>query len=294
MKKTSIFAAAIALLAASCSNESEELETETETLVPVTVQVNDFSVSMEDPNTRATDVASYDGIKALTLAFYDTNGTEVYKTTQQKSDNTTYTTFGQFKLNLYKGSYTMVVVGRDYFANDVFTLTSPTEAAYTGARARDTFTSTQAVDITNTNAVNLNTTLDRIVAKVLVESTDIRIAEADSIRTTLSAGGKSFNPSTGLALTNTGFSNTLKGSGLNNDDVAQVGTYVFLQSDEQTMNVTIDVLDKDKNVITHREVNNVPLKRNRTTKLTGLLFSASLTSTFQVNADWLPEEEVSF
>ena len=294
MKKTSIFTAAIALLAASCSNESEELETETETLVPVTVQVNDFSVSMEDPNTRATDVASYDGIKALTLAFYDTNGTEVYKTTQQKSDNTTYTTFGQFKLNLYKGSYTMVVVGRDYFANDVFTLTSPTEAVYTGARARDTFTSTQAVNITNTNAVNLNATLDRIVAKVLVESTDIRIAEADSIRTTLSAGGKSFNPSTGLALTNTGYSNTLKGSGTNNNAVAQVGTYVFLQSDEQTMNVTIDVLDKDKNVITHREVNNVPLKRNRTTKLTGLLFSASLTSTFQVNADWLPEEEVSF
>ena len=292
MKKTSIFAAAIALLAASCSNESEELETET--LVPVTVQVNDFSVSMEDPNTRATDVASYDGIKALTLAFYDTNGTEVYKTTQQKSDNTTYTTFGQFKLNLYKGSYTMVVVGRDYFANDVFTLTSPTEAVYTGARARDTFTSTQAVNITNTNAVNLNATLDRIVAKVLVESTDIRSAEADSIRTTLSAGGKSFNPSTGLALTNTGYSNTLKGSGTNNNAVAQVGTYVFLQSDEQTMNVTIDVLDKDKNVITHREVNNVPLKRNRTTKLTGLLFSASLTSTFQVNADWLPEEEVSF
>ena len=292
--KRYVIMAAIALLAASCSNESEELETETETLVPVTVQVNDFSVSMEDPNTRATDVASYDGIKALTLAFYDTNGTEVYKTTQQKSDKTTYTTFGHFKLNLYKGSYTMVVVGRDYFANDVFTLTSPTEAAYTGARARDTFTSTQAVDITNTNAVNLNTTLDRIVAKVLVESTDIRIAEADSIRTTLSAGGKSFNPSTGLALTNTGYSNTLKGSGTKNDAVAQVGTYVFLQSDEQTMDVTIDVLDKDKNVITHREVNNVPLKRNRTTKLTGLLFSASLTSTFQVNADWLPEEEVSF
>lgn len=292
--KRYVIMAAIALLAASCSNESEELETETETLVPVTVQVNDFSVSMEDPNTRATDVASYDGIKALTLAFYDTNGTEVYKTTQQKSDNTTYTTFGQFKLNLHKGSYTMVVVGRDYFANDVFTLTSPTEAAYTGARARETFTSTQEVEIANTNAVNLNATLDRIVAKVLVESTDIRIAEADSIRTTLSAGGKNFNPSTGLALTNTGYSNTLKGSGTKNDAVAQVGTYVFLQSDEQTMNVTIDVLDKDKNVITHREVNNVPLKRNRTTKLTGSLFGASLTTAFQVNADWLPDEEVSF
>ena len=123
--KRYVIMAAIALLAASCSNESEELETETETLVPVTVQVNDFSVSMEDPNTRATDVASYDGIKALTLAFYDTNGTEVYKTTQQKSDNTTYTTFGQFDCSLPVGSYTMVALARQCGNGDEFTICVP-------------------------------------------------------------------------------------------------------------------------------------------------------------------------
>ena len=101
--KRLIFTAAVALLAASCSNENEELETET--LVPVTVQVNDFSVTLDESDTRvAEDVASYTGVKAITLAFYTSGGEEVYKVTQQKSDNTTYTTFGQFNLNLYKGS----------------------------------------------------------------------------------------------------------------------------------------------------------------------------------------------
>lgn len=293
MKKTSIFAAAIALLAASCSNESEELETETETLVPVTVQVNDFSVSMEDPNTRATDVASYDGIKALTLAFYDTNGTEVYKTTQQKSDNTTYTTFGQFKLNLYKGSYTMVALGYGLQDGDVFTLTSPTQAAFTGDHPRETFTYTQSVEITSNTAVTLTATLDRIVSKLLVQSTDNRVAGAQTVKVTFAAGGKSFNPTTGLATVNTGFVNIVPIS-------SEVGTtsrsanYVFLNTNEQSMDITIDVLDAQGTSLTHRVIPNVPFMRNRCTTLTGPLYSAGVTSTFQVNTAWQPMEEVSF
>lgn len=55
-------------------------------------------------------MADYDGVKAITLAFF--NGTtEVYKTTQFRADNTTYTTFGEFDCTLPMGSYTMVVLG---------------------------------------------------------------------------------------------------------------------------------------------------------------------------------------
>lgn len=206
--KRLLYIAAVALLTAACSNENEELDTEK--LVPVTVQVSDFSISLDEPETRAAqNIADYAGIKVITLAFYDANGTEVYKTTRQKSDNTTYTTFGRFNLNLYKGSYKMVVLGYGQSEGDVFTLTSPTEAAFTGAHARETFAATQSVSITGTNAVNLSATLNRIVSKLILSSSDYRTEDATNIRVTFSAGGKSFNPTTGLALSNDGLTNTV-------------------------------------------------------------------------------------
>lgn len=290
--KRLFFIAAIALFAASCSNENDELETET--LVPVTVQVSDFSVTLDEIETRAAqDVADYTGVKAITLAFYTSDGTEVYKTTQQKSDNTTYTAFGQFNLNLYKGSYTMVVLGYGQSEGDVFTLTSPSEAAYTGAHARETFSATQSVNITGTNAVNLSATLNRIVSKLIVESVDNRTEDAASIQVTFSAGSKSFSPATGLAFSNEGFTNTVS-------IIAAVGSrsastnYLFLASDEQSMNITIDVLDAQGNSISHKVVNSVPFKRNRSTKLTGPIYSASLSSAFQVETAWETETTVPF
>lgn len=290
--KRLIFTAAVALLAASCSNENGELETET--LVPVTVQVNDFSVTLDESDTRAEDdVANYSGVKAITLAFYTSGGEEVYKVTQQKSDNTTYTTFGQFKLNLYKGSYTMVVLGYGQGEGDVFTLTSPTEAAYTGAHARETFSATQAVNITSTNAVNLSATLNRIVSKLVVQSTDSRSEDASNIQVTFAKGGKSFNPTTGLALSDEGLTNTVSISAAVGSSSTSA-SYLFLAFDEESMDIIIDVLDNQGTSISHKVVNNVPFKRNRSTKLTGPIYSASTTATFKVETAWETETTVPF
>ena len=44
--KRLLYIAAVALLTAACSNENEELNTEK--LVPVTVQVSDFSISLDE------------------------------------------------------------------------------------------------------------------------------------------------------------------------------------------------------------------------------------------------------
>lgn len=290
--KRLIFTAAVALLAASCSNENGELETET--LVPVTVQVNDFSVTLDESDTRAADdVANYSGVKAITLAFYTSGGEEVYKVTQQKSDNTTYTTFGQFKLNLYKGSYTMVVLGYGQGEGDVFTLTSPTEAAYTGAHARETFSATQAVNITSTNAVNLSATLNRIVSKLVVQSTDSRSEDASNIQVTFAKGGKSFNPTTGLALSDEGLTNTVSISAAVGSSSTSA-SYLFLAFDEESMDIIIDVLDNQGTSISHKVVNSVPFKRNRSTKLTGPIYSASTTATFKVETAWETETTVPF
>ena len=283
----------LVLLAVSCSNDADQ-ESTLEGYAPVTIRVNDFSISVENfSSTRAEQsVADYTNVKAITLAFYDSNNTEVYNTTQLRADNTTYTTFGTFSCALPMGSYTMVVLG--YGSENAMTLSSKTNATFTNDRVRDTFVYTQAVNITSTAAIDLSATLSRVVSRLEVASTDGRTANAAQIRTTFSAGGQGVNPITGFATSNTGFSNTVEITKAVGQTAGSIN-YLFLNTDEeQTMTVTIDVLNENDNSISHKVVSNVPFKRNRVTKLKGSLFSASATATFKVEADWIQETEINF
>ena len=216
------------------------------------------------------------------------------KTTQLKNDNTTYTTFGEFECSLPMGSYTMVVLA--YYNSDAspLELTSPTVAAFTGTRAYETFATTQAVNISNTNTVDISAILSRIVSQLKVVSTDGKTADVSNVRMTFSAGGKDFNPTTGFAITNTGFANTVS----NSASVGSTSTslsFLFLATDEQNINVTIETLDADGNTLFSTTVNNVPFKRNRITKLTGAMYTNSgVDGTFQISTDWETEYNGQF
>ena len=88
--------------------------------------------------------------------------------------------------------------------------------------------------VTSTTPLDLDVTLNRIVAALDLFSTDGRSASATKIRTTFAKGGKAFNPITGLATSDTGFSqiNNLSaavGSTIN------VRAFPFLVTDEETM-----------------------------------------------------------
>ena len=260
----------------------------------VNVHVDDFAISQENLAKTASDVADYTGVKAITLAFYTANGTEQYKVTQMRADASTYTTFGEFDLSLPMGSYTMVVLG--YGLNEgepAITLTSPTSATFGDYPARETFAYTQAVNVTSTNDLELSATLSRVVSKLRIHSTDGCTENAVSVRTTFSAGGKTFNPITGLATTNSGFSNVLPIQSSLGNSTNSI-SYLFLANDEQSMTVTIDVLDENGVSISHKVVNNVPLQRNRMTILSGSLYTTGGNGSFQVETSWLTDNEVTF
>jgi hypothetical protein len=176
----------------------------------------------------------------------------------------------------------------------VFTLTSPTEAAYTGDHLRETFAYTQVVNITNTSAVDISATLNRIVAKLEVHSSDGRTANATNVRMTFAAGSKTFNPTSGLATANTGFINTVSistAAGTTSNSVS----YLFLATDEQNVDVTIETLDAEGNTLFSKTVQNVPFKRNRVTKLTGAMYTNDAVSgAFQLETAWLEDENVAF
>ena len=293
MKKYS-FMAGLLLLAAGCSNDVDMNVNSYDEYAQVSVRVNDFSLLVEDfPTTRAEQsVASYTGVKALTLAFYASNGSETYKTDQLRDDATTYTTFGEFSCNLPIGTYTMVVLG--YGSETAITLTSPTEAAFDNDRVRETFAATQSVTVTSSTPLDLSVTLSRIMAKLNIVSTDGRSASVTKIRTTYAAGGQSFNPSTGLATVNTGFSvdnNVSVAVG----NVINIGNYVFLASDEQDINITIQALNDNDDVLFTKVIADVPFKRNRVTKLSGAIFTTEPSElSINVENSWLNEATVNF
>lgn len=304
MKKLFI-STAILLSIVACTNDSESTVVENQTeqgYAPVTVRVSDFSIATEEISsggslTRGAETLdSYFAGGAITLAFYNAVGTEVYKTTQVKGDGT-YTTFGEFTANLQVGTYTMVAVARAHYDGDAFTLTSPTEAAYTSMRPRETFSKVQTVTVTSASPLDLSVTLNRINSWLKIISTDGRPASIKKIRTTFEKGGKSFNPTTGWATTDTGFSQT------NNPSTATGATieinlvpFVACADDaEEKMTITIEALDNDDNVLGTKVVNNVPFKRNRQTILRGNVFTAEpTTSSFKIETAWLSDYTMDF
>ena len=295
MKKNIFLAALVLLFATSCSKESENEVKSNDTLVPVTIHIDGFTTILEgfDVTRTATPISNNSNLNAVMLAFYN-GSTEVSKTVQLLADATTYTTFGTFNLNLPMGNYTMVAIAYNNFETGSFGLTSPTAASYAGDHAFDTFVKTQTVNITTTNPVDVSATLNRVVSRLKVVSTDGKTADVANVRMTLSAGGRSFNPTTGLATVNTGFSNTVSNSA-NTGSTTTSLTYFFLATDEQTMNVTIETLNANGDVLRSTTVNNVPFKRNRTTVLTGPMYNdVHAAGTFLIDADWVADENIAF
>lgn len=287
--KKSIFmsVAAIMLLGAGCSLRHERLS------APVFVHVGGFEIYQEClPGTRATPAGDY--AKAITLAFFRQDGTAAYKHTQFKLDESTYTTFGEFATTLPIGSYTLVVLGYSSENPEAeVSLVSPTAAGFAGA-VKETFAWTEQIVVSSTAPLNLSATLDRIIAVVRIVSSDGRTADAHSVRTIFGAGGKSFNPTTGLAIENSGFSIDFpitKAVG----STTSTGHALFLATDEQTMDITVQTLDEEGNVLCSTVATAVPLKRNRQTILTGRMYSAeTAVGSFQLNTDWLPENQKAF
>ena len=290
----SIVLAGLLLLLVSCG---KEVDNQMERSIPVRVHVSDFSFSNEDFPAAATRAesspVSYESIRAIDVAIFSGN-TRVYAATQLKGDASTYTTFGEFECRLPIGTYTMVAVARNRSDGDEFTITSPTQAAYTTERARETFCNTQTIQVDGTTPVDVSPVMNRVMAMFWLTSTDAVPADVSRIRTTYTAGSKSFNPTTGLATDDDGFvvTNSAKPD---KNGVLDIFSIVFLAADQETMDLTIDVLDANNTVLLTKHLKDVHFRRNQITKATGAVFTPDPTTlTFTLNTTWLPDEHYNF
>ncbi len=310
MKNVKFFFAAFMLLAASCSSD-ESLDSSVnpsdgQALAPVTVSVSGFAVSQEEfssgttrsgetrGTTRAaTAPASYSDVKALTLAFYTSDGArQVYCFTQLKNDNTTYTTLGSFSLTLPVGSYKMIVLG--YNSDYPVMFNSMTDVVFGEDKSRETFCYTQDVTIDDETPVDLTATLNRIVTRLNVQSSDNRTEAATKVRISLSKGGRGFNPITGFATSDAGFVNVATTSTAAGATTLSSINF-FITEEGETMDVTIETLDDEGNVLFSKVVTDVPFRRNRTTKLTGAMYHfGDAAGAFTLETEWDSEFNKDF
>ena len=286
----------VCLMAMGCSNESVEQVIENQEVSDsalVRVRIENFAVTMEEEggnvSRRAQSVDSYGDLNAVTLAFYDAENKEVFKQEQLKGSEG----YGHFEFRLPMGKYKMVAVG--YSTGDLctFEVTSPTTAGYIGERAYDTFVATKDIDASHQREVNISATLDRVVTKLQVVSTDGRTADVQNIRMSFSGGSRKFDPTTGYALDNQGLVNTVKiSAGV--DTASASNSFFFLTADEQVMDVTIETLDAQGNVVMTHQVKDVPFKRNYVTKLQGAIYTTNMFGAFLVNTEWGKDMVVDF
>ena len=259
----------IAAMLASCS-QNEELFTDKGNN---TVQQVTFTLATDEkPQTRATT----DGLRYV-VAVYDEAGTTEVKQETTFENNS-------FTIMLPPGTY-KCLFWADYGSTnyDATDLTSVKELKSTEADANaEAFYASQSVEVSNGNQVNV--TLNRAVAKVILRETDV--LEPGSMTVTYSRP-TSFNVADGKT---TGTESDTMTLSIENeihgttDSPVEIGSfYVLASSDEANLNNFITKYNEEEK----KTISNVPVQANYQTYITGR-YGAKVNQQFfiDVNTTW--------
>ena len=258
----------IAAMLASCS-QNEELFSDKGNN---TVQQVTFTLATDEkPQTRATT----DGLRYV-VAVYDEAGTTEVKQETTFENNS-------FTIMLPPGTY-KCLFWADYGSTnyDATDLTSVKELKSTEADANaEAFYANQSIKVSNGNQVNV--TLNRAVAKVILRETDV--LEPGSMTVTYSRP-LSFNVADG---TTTGTESDTKTLSVENeihgttDSPVEIGSfYVLASADEANLDKFITKYNEEE-----KTISNVPVQANYQTYITGK-YGAKVNQQFliDVNTTW--------
>lgn len=282
MKKLFFMALAVAMTMTACENY--DLEPTPQKQITFALD-GDWQLSEEAFATRAavagstmTDVWVFD---------YPDGATQPSSVVHQTSADDG---FGAPTLSLSYGSHTLYFVTS---AGESPTLNTNAHTLAFGT-VRDTFWKSVNVNVTSGTAANQSVTLDRIVTKVAIQPTDEVPASINSITIAPATWYLTFDYLTGLPTTATsdysrtltipdsykGTTNTLKANLL-----GLCGTSDF------TTNISVTAKDADNNTIGYAAISNAPMKRNRASRFSGMLFGNQNWLTMNIDDAWLSDYE---
>ena len=224
----------------------------------------------------------------LNFAVYDIDDSRV-KQVNQTSDQTN---FGTVSFQLEEGTYQLVVVGHS--ANGNPTMTSPAKIQFSNSTGyTDTFLCYGEVTI-GEEAVDLQVSLDRIVALCRFVVTDDIPADVRKMQFYYTGGSGAFNAATGFGSVASKQTVTVDVK----DGQKQFDLYTFLHELSDNIALKVTALDASGNVLYEREFD-VPMEQNHITWLSGAFFNGSGSSSttitgVTVNTDWAGETHLTF
>lgn len=239
---------------------------------------------------------------------FDSSGKAVYDSTQVSSQEG----FGSLSFELSPGTYTFVAV-----AHDVALLSAkpdvpnpdPTVAASIASKEQatvpepliqDTFCDTLNVTIEPGVPFAAGMSLPRIISSFEIYLNDMTPTGTKMFKIvantagSAASGNASFNPSTGLATADRQYVKEVdisKGIGIAGN---HIGLNMFLNADEEDIDITASAYDADGNLIISHELKGVPMKRNCFTVARGNFFTAGGSAALSFLTEWGTERSMEY
>lgn len=280
----------------SCSSD-EDATTATE-LEPTTVNVTftglDISITPDQKaNSPLRASATQSGVTRIAFKVFDATGKVVYSEAKNVgSDND----FDHVVCPLHVGKYTFVAVAHKSKLLDspVATVTSADESLLTESYVPK-LVFAKTMDVTVAGNTTQNVTMEfgkRITTSFNLKVTDAYPDEVTKVRLTANSSKPkattpfAFSPATGFAPSDLSYTNTIiRAENLSSFTGKDIGLNFFLTSDEQKMDIVIDMLNDANEVLYTRTLSDLTFHRHSTTRATGTFFTASVTTTFDFDTE---------
>ena len=244
----------------------------------------------QTPFGSLTRTAASEACTRLNFLIYNTDGSRVKMVNQVSSDKN----FGTASFQLDEGDYQLVVVGHSSNGNP--TSTNPQKIQFSNSLGyTDTFLSSGDITIEAEEPLEVDVTLDRIVALCRFCLTDDIPADVRKMQFYYTGGSGAFNAYTGLGSVNSKQTVTFD---VSDGSQKQFDLYTFLHELSDNIALKVTALDASGNALYERDFD-VPMEQNHITWLTGAFFNGSGSSSTSVtgvtvNTDWAGETHITF
>ena len=271
--KIKSFLSLLFLASAACSCQKMSEQDMGTTNKTITFKV-DFNVS-QTPMSRA---GLGDHIKTLVVYDY-VDGVLKNEITQSSTD----TGFGTVKIDASYGTHSLIFVGH----NSQTCTYDAENSLLSFDKVLDTFTAYQTITVNGETKGTQAITMDRQVAGIRLAPTDAIPSNAESITITIDGYSSKLNPKTGMGSNGEVLTRswTYANSQIGKDDVDYL-IFSFLPTENSTIDFDVTVKNTSGGTLSNHSIEDVPIKKNQETVITGTLFTSELNATASVNSTW--------
>lgn len=274
----------------ACSSESNSVDDNA--LVPVQVTFSGLDVSVVPDGSRGSvtrATASEAKVDRIALKIFDTSGKEIYSVVK---DNPNEEGFDKVKCLLHVGDYKFVAVAHKAKTTEskAAVITSPTEATL-GETNIPSCVYSKVTNVTvsgnTTQSVNIEFG-KRITSSFELNVTDDYPDEIENVEIILNpskyqaANPYAFNPSTGRAASALTYNASFNRKSFSVESFTgkTLSISLFLTSDEQKIDVTINMKKNDGTILYTRTLKDVTFRQHSSTIAKGTFFSSQVSGSF--------------